>query len=341
MPLPGRIAPFTRLGRRGAMAVLALATLAGCSALGSESSDQGSGNRPAGSPEKAKIKVAMLPTMDAVPLYLAQDEGLFKQEGLEVETVNAASGSDTVAKLVSGAVDFAFSSYTPFFAAKENSNADIKLVADATSSNPGYAVVATMPNSQTVKNIRDLGGKRIAITAKFTMSHLLVASQLKVNGIDPDGVKWVEMPFPKMADALAKNQVDAALLVEPYVQQAAKSIGATILFDSASGPTADIPLTGYGATSKFINENPRTLAAFQRVMKKATDEAHGDRTKVDPVVQKIAKIDADTAHLTVLTNFVSSLDPVRLQRVVDLMVEFKALPSRFDVSTMIVRPPAT
>jgi NitT/TauT family transport system substrate-binding protein len=323
------------------MAVLALATLAGCSALGGESSDQPSGNRPAGSPEKAKIKVAYLPTIDTTPLFLAIDEGLFKQEGLEVEPVLAASGADCVGKLVSNQVDFAFSSYTPFFAAKANSGADIKLVADATAATHGNAVVVTMPNSQTVRSIRDLDGKRIAITAKFTMAHLLVASQLKVNGINPDNIKWIEMPFPKMADALAKNQVDAAFLAEPFVQSAAKQIGAYTLFDSASGPTSDIPLTGYGSTTKFVNANPRTLAAFQRAMKKATDEAQSDRAKVDPVVQKVAKVDADTARLAVEPNFVTSLDPVRIQRVVDLMVEFKALPSRFDVAPMIVRPPAT
>jgi hypothetical protein len=55
----------------------------------------------------------------------------------------------------------------------------------------------------------------------------------------------------------------------------------------------------------------------------------------------VAKVDADTARLAVEPNFVTSLDPVRIQRVVDLMVEFKALPARFDVTSMIVKPPAT
>jgi hypothetical protein len=76
-------------------------------------------------------------------------------------------------------------------------------------------------------------------------------------------------------------------------------------------------------------------------MRRATDEVRGDRTKVDPLLEKIAKVDSDTSHLAVLTNFVSSLDPVRIQRVVDLMVEFKALDKKFDVSEMIVRPPTT
>jgi len=332
MSLPRRVLRIAGL-------LCALLTLAGCGLLGVDSSDQGSSRKSAGSPEKTKIKIAMLPTMDAVPLYLAMDSGYFAEEGLEVTPVTAASGQDCVNKLVSGDVDLAFSSYTPFFLAKSKA-ADIKLVADATSGAPGYAMVVTMPNSP-IKTIRDMAGRRVAITARYTMSHLLVESQLKVNGVDSSTIRWDEVPFPQMADRLAKGQIDAALLVEPFLQQAAKSIGAYPLFDTVTGPTADIPLTGYGATGKFVGANPRTIEAFQRVMKRATDEAHFDRTKVDPVLAKIGKVDPDTAHLAALTNFVSSLDPVRIQRVVDLMVEFKALDKKFDVADMIVRPPTT
>jgi NitT/TauT family transport system substrate-binding protein len=327
------------LPKIAALACAAL-TLAGCGLFGDSSSDQGSSSRSARGPEKTKIKIAMLPTMDAVPMYLAIDSGYFAEEGLEVSAVTAASGQDCVNKLVSGDVDIAFSSYTPFFLARSKGAADIKLVADATSGAAGYAMMVTMPNSP-IKSIKDMAGRRVAITAKYTMSHLLVESQLKVNGVDSSTIHWDEVPFPQMADRLAKGQIDAALLVEPFLQQAAKSIGAYPLFDTITGPTADIPLTGYGASGKFVSANPRTIEAFQRVMKRATDEAHFDRTKVDPVLEKIGKVDPDTARLSVLTNFVSSLDPVRIQRVVDLMVEFKALDKKFDVADMIVRPPAT
>lgn len=319
--------------------VLALAsttTIGGCGLLGG-SADEGVETAAPGGPEKSKIKVAVLPTTDIVPLYLAIDSGYFKQEGLEVEPIMGRSGSDCVAKMTSGEVDIAFSSYTPFFVAKAKNVSDIKLVADATSAGPGAYPVITVPFSP-VKSISDMAGKRVGITAKLTMSHLMTASQLKVHGIDPDGIQWVELPFTAMAERLKKGDIDAAYIAEPFLQQAAAQVGAYPVFDTATGPTADIPLTGYGAITTFVNKYPKTLAAFQRVMKKATDEASTDRAKVDDLVQKIAKVDANTAHLAVPTHFVSSLDPNRIQRVVDLMLEFKALDKKIDVATMIVKP---
>lgn len=238
--------------------VLALLTLAGCGLLG-DSEDSG-GSPPQGNLEKSKVKIAILPTTDIVPLYLAMDNGYFKQEGLEIETVMGKSGGDNVAKLTSGEVDIAFASYTPFFTAKQKKAGDIKLVTDATSAGlNSYPVIAT-PNSP-VKTIRDMAGKRVGITAKLTMSHLMPASVLKINGIDPEGITWVEMPFGAMAERLQKGEIDAAYIAEPHLQRAIRSVSAFMVFDTSSGPVADIPLTGYGSTGDFANKNPNTLKA--------------------------------------------------------------------------------
>jgi NitT/TauT family transport system substrate-binding protein len=329
--------------RRMAVLLLAILTLAGCSALGSDDSSSSNNNQgsgaAAGAPEKAKVKVAVLPTMDTVPLYLAMDAGYFKEVGLEVTPVMAASGADCVAKMVSGEVDFAFSSWTPFFVAKSKGVADVKLVADATTSANGYSVVSTMPNSA-IQGAKDLAGKRVAITAKLTMSHLLVLSALKDAGVDAGTVQFAEMAFPQMVPALQGGQVDAAFLVEPFIQGAVKAANVRQVFDTNSGSSTDMPLTGYAATGPFVSGNKKTVEAFQRALKKATDDiAKGDRTKVDPLLEKIAKVDSATAKKTTLANFVSSLDPTKIQRVVDLMVEFKALDKRIEVADMVVKPP--
>lgn len=316
--------------------MLAALTLTGCGALGGETSS------PQSSGQLTKIKVAVLPTMDVVPLYLAMDAGYFKQEGLEVEPVTAASGADCVAKLASGEVQVAFSSWTPFVVARSKNVADIKLVADATTAAPNYAVVAVAANSP-ITGIKDLPGKRVAITARGTISHLLVQAQLKANGLDPNGVQYIEMGFPQMAPALSAGQIDAAFLVEPFLTSAMKTTNARPLFDTLTGPTADLPLTGYGAKADYVNGNKSAVEAFQRALKKATTDAQNDarssRSKVDPILQKVGKVDADVAHKAALTEFTSSLDPTRLQRVVDLMVEFKALDKGFPVSEMIAGPP--
>ena len=324
-----------RVRARHATLALAAATVVtvvtGCGALGAASSNASSSGSGL---EKSTLKVSILPTTDLAPFWLAQDSGYFKDEGLSVDSVVAASGQASLTKAISGEADIAFSTYPPFFTAKSTGAADMQLVADATSVNAKSNAIVTVPNSP-VKTIFDLADKKIAITAKNTASDLLTRSVMQDHGVNFGKVKWVLIPLPNIAAALQQGQADAAYLPEPYITQAAKTAGAIPVIDINTGATQDFPLTGYGATKKWVRENPKTLAAFQRAMQRATHEATNDRSKVEPLLVRFAKIDEDTAKLLTLPGYGSTLDSRRLQRVPDLLLQLGAIPSPIDVNSMI------
>jgi NitT/TauT family transport system substrate-binding protein len=319
-----------------ALTAAAVTALSGCSALGSDDSNASS---TGGGLEKSKIKVSIMPTTDLAPFWLAQDGGYFKAEGLEVEQIIAKSGQESMTKAISGEADIALSTYTPFFVAKSKGAADIQLVADGTSVNAKSNAIVTVPNS-TVKTVNDLANKRIAITAMNTASDILTKSVMKDHGVDFSGVKWVPMPLTNMAAALQHNDVDAAYMPEPMLSQSAKIANATPVIDINTGASQDFPLTGYGSTTKWVQANPKTLAAFQRAMKKATSDAINDRSKVEPLLVKYAKIDEDTAKLLTLPGYGSTLDARRVQRVPDLLLQMGVITSKVDAAPMIA-PQAT
>ncbi|MEU0793372.1 ABC transporter substrate-binding protein [Amycolatopsis sp. NPDC005961] len=317
--------------RQAALAVTALLAVTGCGALGSASTSSPAGG---GGLEKTTLKVSILPTTDLAPFWLAQDNGYFKAEGLSVDSVIAASGQASLTKSISGEADIAFSTYPPFFTAKSTGAADMQLVADATSVNAKSNAIVTVPNSP-VKTVYDLADKKIAITAKNTASDLLTRSVMQDHGVDFSKVKWVLIPLPNIAAALQQGEADAAYLPEPYITQAAKTAGAIPVIDINTGATQDFPLTGYGATRKWVHDNPKTLAAFQRAMQKGTHEALNDRAQVEPLLVRFAKIDEDTAKLLTLPGYGSTLDSRRLQRVPDLLLQLGAIPKSIDVNSMI------
>ncbi|PXY37119.1 sulfonate ABC transporter substrate-binding protein [Prauserella sp. PE36] len=312
-----------------------LASTSGCGMLGGsdDSSEGGSGNL-----EKSKISVSVMPTIDLAPFHLAMKNGYFKDEGLDVEVVNAPSGQASLTKLINGEVDVAYSSYTPFFIAQSKGAAEFKFVADASSAGPKSTMVVTMPNSP-VKKVQDLPGKSVAITSENTMSDTLTKSVMKTNGVDFSDVQWVSLPFPEMAGALQRGDVDAAFMTEPFITSAAKTIGAVPVFDTATGPTKDFPTAGYASQAQFADENPNVVAAFQRALDKATREA-ADRSKIEPLMVEFAKVDKEIASMTNLLTFQSKLDAQRLQRVPDLLLEFGGIPEKMDAASMIAQPAA-
>ncbi|MFK0248017.1 ABC transporter substrate-binding protein [Amycolatopsis azurea] len=323
-----------RLGRRGAialaMAAVVTTSVGGCGLLGGDESSSSGGS---GNLEKSKIKVATMSTIDTASLRLAQDGGYFKAEGLDVELTEAATGQISLTKLIGGEVDIAYASYTPFFIAMSKGTADIKLVSDASSAGPKSTMVVTVPTSP-VKNVNDLAGKKIGIFAPNTVSDTLTKSVMKDHGVDFSKVQWVPVQPPNMAAALKNGDIDAGFLTEPFITQAAKQAGTVPIVDTATGATQDFPTAGYGALGKFTTENPKTVSAFQRAMQKATRDA-ADRSKIEPLLVKYAKIDQDTAALTTLLTFQSTLDPRRIQRVPDLLLQMGAIQTKIDVGPMI------
>ncbi len=323
-------------GRRGflslAMAGGVAMTASGCGLLGG-SDDSGSTSGGSGV-EKAKIKVSIMPTIDLAPFHLAVQNGYFKNEGLEVETVDAASGDASLTKLIGGEVDIAYSSYTPFFIAKSKNIGDIKLVADCSSAGPKSTEIVALPGGP-VKSVHDLEHKKIAITATNTICDTLTKSVMRDNGADFSTVTWVSMKFPDIGSAVKRGDVDAGFLTEPFITQSAKVNGTVEVIDTASGGTKDFPTAGFGSLGKFTDANPKTVAAFQRAMVKATKDA-ADRSKIEPLMVQFSKVDAQTAKLTTLLTFQSTLDARRIQRVPDLLQQFNSIPSKIDVASMIV-----
>lgn len=316
---------------------LALITaLSGCGLLGGGTEEE---PQPDGNLETAAIKVSIMKTTDLAPFHLAREKGYFEDEGLTVEFVDAPSGGESTNKLIAGEVDIAYASYTPFFLAESRKAAQgaggVRLVADASSAGPDSCVVVALPTSS-VKSVGDMENKRVAITAPNTISDLLVMATMKANGLDHRSVEWIQTPFPQTADRLKAGEVDAAFVTEPFIQDTKNRAGAVPVFDTAVGPTADLPTAGWASTGDFVEANPNTIAAFQRAMKRGTDLALSNRALVEPVLVEFSGVDEQTAKAATLLTFRSTLDAERIQRVPDLMREFEVIPDEIDAATMIV-----
>jgi NitT/TauT family transport system substrate-binding protein len=316
-----------------AVVSLLMVTLTGCGLLGGDTDEPQASN---GQVEKAKIRVGLLPVVDVATLYMAVQKGNFQQEGLEVEPVVLKSSTEALAALIGGDIDVSFSTYPAAIAAQTKGAADLKFVADAYQAAPGHHVVVAPPNSD-FKRPEDIVGKRIAVATTGAISDLATNSVLKTLSVDYSKITYVPMALPDATAAMQRGDVDGAVLPEPFVTQSQKSIGAITVFDASQGPTAEMPMSGWVAPTKFVEDNPNTVAAFQRGLSKGVDEAQ-DRAQLEQVLVRNIKIDADTASLVTIATYPKSLEAKRIQRVSDLMYEFGVIGQKFDVASMMSPP---
>jgi NitT/TauT family transport system substrate-binding protein len=345
MPGRGDTARVSRSRARPSVLIAAALALvlavSGCGLLGgSDSSGSPSGSsRPGAALEMAKIKVGVLPVVDVAPFYRAVENGYFKQQGLDVEVVAAASGPKAIEALIGGNVDIAVTSYPGAFAAQAKKAADLKIVADLYAARAGHGVLVSAPTG-IIRRPEDVPGKRIAVTSTGSISDLALMSVLQSKGLDVSTIKWVPMGLPDMGPALQRGDIDGAVAIEPFVTLTEKSVGAMPIVDIASGATAELSMSGFASVAKWVQANPNTLTAFQRGLAKGIADVKADRTGVlEPILVKYVHIDQATASLVHISDYPESLDAIRLQRVADLMRQFNVIKDRLDVAQMLVSPP--
>jgi NitT/TauT family transport system substrate-binding protein len=315
-----------------ALSAAALFTVvAGCSALGG-SSAPADGGGAAGGLEHPNIKVGLLPNTDVVAVQRAAAAGYFKAEGLNVELAPITTGSAGMTSLVAGDLDMTWSNYTSLIQAAVQKVADLRVLPDSYQAAPNSIVVLTRPENN-IKTPQDLVGKKIAITAKGSISELLGRSALQTNGVDPNSVTFVEIPFADMPAALENHQIDANVILEPALT-AEETAGAVTVMDAASGPTAELPLAGLALKADFAAQNPKTIAAFQRALDKGQADV-ADRAVLEQTLLSYTKIKPETTPLLNLGSYPPGLDATRLQRVADLMQQFGLIPGPFDVKTLM------
>lgn len=319
------------------LGLVAAATLVGCSALGGASDDEpsASGNGP----EKTTVRVSVVPAVDLVPFHLAMARGFFSDAGLKVKPVPVGNGM-AVQKLSAGEVDIAYSSYLPFFLAQGKGilegNDGVKILSGASAASSNSSVLMAMPSAK-VDSVEDLAGKRVAIPAPGTIAELMVKATMKDHDVSYDDVKWVATALPTSPQALEAGRIDAAFMVDPFIQLGKSKVGAKSIVDLCEGSVADMPLSGWGSTGRFAAANPKTVAAFQRAMQRGTKVAATDRGAVEETLVKALHVDEKAAKLTTTPKFESTPSAGELQRVPDLMREFGMLKKDVNVPDMIAK----
>jgi NitT/TauT family transport system substrate-binding protein len=311
----------------GAVALTAavVTTLTGCSALNGSSDSSSSASPSAGASgvEKPNINIGILSGPDDSPIKLAQVDGIFKSEGLNPTVKVFQSGPSMYPAIASGALDIAETNYVNYFTAVDRKTLNAKIIGDAYAATPPSFVILVPPNSP-IKTPADLAGKKIATQAPGNICELLVRDLMTTNNLDPNSPKYEPVHFPDMPAALKSGQVDAAVEFEPFITEAERNDGAKVPFPLITSATNDIPLSGYAANPIFVQNDPKTVAAFQRALVTAHEKIT-NRSELAKAMPALTGVDPSLVPMLNMGNYPTSLDATRLQRVITLMKQFGVL----------------
>jgi NitT/TauT family transport system substrate-binding protein len=286
-------------------------------------------------PEISELRVGLIPIADVAPVFIGIDQGIFEDEGLTISTEFAQGGAAAIPAVVAGDIDIAFGAYPSFFGANEQ-GLDLRIISEANSAAPGFAGILSLPDSG-IETVEDLAGTTIAVNTLDNLVQLAVEAQLVDAGLTLDDVTLVEIGFPDMVATLETGEVDVIAVVEPFNSLAQNTLSATVVSDMFAGRVEGFPVAGFFVTAAFAEENPNTVAAFQRAFTAAVEVANGDPETVYSILPTyIETATEEGARELNYPLFVSGLDVDHIQTVPDFMAAAGLLEGEVDVAEYVV-----
>jgi ABC-type nitrate/sulfonate/bicarbonate transport system substrate-binding protein len=265
-----------------------------------------------GSGELTPITVTSLPSAFLAAMYVADEQGIFQQEGLDVEIVELQSGIDGVSAVVSGSAQYAdmgFDDLATLAAEGEESVVMVhNLVGRVTFAlvmNPDVARERGVSRESPIEErYAALKGLRLGVTSPGAATDKYMRYYLRQAGLDPDRDAEIIAigDGASLLAALETGQIDAYQLSPPTPYVAAAEGFGTLLIDGAAGDVplfADFVYTGFAANRQWADQNPEPARAFSRALNVAMERVAADpATAAATIVDRMSTNDVEIIRQT-------------------------------------------
>ena len=139
------------------------------------------------------LKIAVIPVLETLPLYIAQNEGLFEERGLQVEFIPAASAPVRDQLIASGEADGMINEVlTTMLNNRDQVQVQIvRYARTATSEAPLFRILASANSG--ITDTQGLKGVEIGVS-QGTVIEYLTDRLLQAEGLSSDEIKTIAVP---------------------------------------------------------------------------------------------------------------------------------------------------
>ena len=228
---------------------------------------------PQAAPTEALVPVSLpvgyIPNVQFAPLYVAIENGYFREEGLDV-TVDYSMENDNLALIGAGRLDFAIVSGEQVLLARAQGLPVVYTAAWYQQ----YPVGVVAKQSAGIQTPADLKGKKIAVPVLAGASYIGLRALLGAAGLQEGDVELDVVGFTQ-AEMIATDHDDAAVIYvanEP-VQLEARGYAVDVLRVSDY-----LPMVGNGLTTseQMLRDNPERVRKMVRALLRGIEAAAAD-----------------------------------------------------------------
>jgi NitT/TauT family transport system substrate-binding protein len=202
-----------------------------------------------------EVTVAAAAYLTGALVYVAEDQGFFENNGLEVTIKDYGSGKAAADALIDGEADISTSAGF-VFVSNSFDHADLRVFGTVATAQVKELVAR---KDKGITTIDDLIGKKIGVTRK-SGAEFLLGVFLVTNGLSYEDVELVDLKASELVEAISNDDIDAAFTWDPYLYDMKIALGENALSWPGGQDFYFVLLT----KEDWIENNP---AAAERLMK--------------------------------------------------------------------------
>lgn len=288
-----------------------------------------------GQGDKEEVTVNIGIQQSIWPILIAKEKGWFEEEfekaGAKVNWIEFQSGPSYFEAIASNRLDLGRVGNIPVIAG-QSGGIDFIEIATASSGEKGDAIL--VPKDSSIKNAKDLIGKKVAV-AKGSSAYGLLYRLLEKENIDPSEIEIIQLQPDEAQAAFETKKVDAWAIWEPFQSIQVVKNGAKVI---TNGESIGSFSPGFQIVrNQFAKEHPELVELYLKVTEKATRWQNDNKAEAIKLYAKLKNTDEDVIT-RVLENSVPANNPIteevvkEQQITADLLFELKALNKKVDAS---------
>ncbi len=290
------------------------------------------------------VVVAARDNIDASPLWIADSEGFFEKNGIEVEFLAVSQEDELFDSLLRGQADvIVVSSSTALRRATVN-RADLEFLVYLDGTQGGlYEERGSMsliaPVGSNIRTGCDLEGIRIGVDSVSSLAAVALREMVIVDGCAPEQLRLFPSDSPSMINDLRTGQLDAAVLGDPYTTRAIRAKNEIIanLDNSLCPDWGSCPLSVVAGDRNWGDDNPELKSRFEKALVETIRWIRVNELEYRAELVQCCALTPDDAGDIRVPNFVGDRRDLRsdIGRLVDIMASQRQLSDRTIVDQLL------
>lgn len=226
--------------------------------------------------EDVTVRIAVIPVIDTLPMFVAEAEGLYAKHGVKVELIPVASAPERDQLLKAGQADGTLNELlSVMFFNRESVQMQAVRYGHMASQGAGHFFLLASGQSG-ITDVEQLKGVEIGIS-QGTIIEYLTDRLLEAEGFTSADIKYVAVPkIPDRMALLASGELKAAVMPDPLGGLAVQQ-GAVVLLDDTSYPLVGASVISF--RKEFIEKHPATVKAFLAAIEEAVTLINSEPTR--------------------------------------------------------------